>query len=601
MNAKTWQRRHFLTTLGTATVASSALLRSAWAATTQAGGGVQMVAPSELRPGMKGYGLTVVRGTKPERFEVEVIGVLKHAMPKQDLVLIRCAGLGLEHAGIVAGMSGSPVFVVDPALGGERLVGAVSYGFQFNKDPVGGVTSILDMLPEMDRKLLPVPSNQIIRLSDAAPPFRAPVHVPGMGDMMPVTLPMTVSGVHPDVLAEVRAEWASLGFPHLSPAAGTSGVAGGQVPKLEPGGAISVALARGDISMAAVGTVTWVRGDRFVAFGHPFKGLGQLHLPVGGADVQWILASQASSFKMANSFGDAGVMDQDRQPAIAGRIGPKAEMIPMDVRVTSRGRQETTTWHVELTDQPTFFPLLVNMVMGTVVRVSEPTAENAAITMNIRFDVDGHAPIEVVDTMSGLQGAANVGDLGALAQNAAKAIVFNGFERLRVRKIEAMLTVADERNIAFLESARVQSEEVDAETAVSIQVAVQVANAGTHKLTLTLPPLPRDLMGQTVTVQIGAEKAMAVELPEPANIRDYLNALRKTVPRNRLAAVVTLPEPTVLLRGARLTQLPLSARDELAGHSVTYRAGKDTLRAHVDTPWTLNGSLSVKLRVRQTP
>ena len=599
MNAKTWQRRKFLGALG-ASVAATALWRDVLAATVNTGNGTKTVAPSELRPGMKGYGLTVVRGTVPERFEVEIIGVLKNAMPKQDLVLVRCSGLGLEHAGIVAGMSGSPVFVVDPSLGGERLVGAVSYGFQFNKDPVGGVTSILDMLPEMDRKLLPPPNNQLLRLADATP--AAPIHVPGWGEMAPVALPMTVSGVHPDVLAGVRDEWAALGFAHLSPAAGsTVGATSGPPPKLEAGGAISVHLARGDVSMAAVGTVTWVRGNQFVAFGHPFKGLGQIHLPVGVADVQWILASQSSSFKMANSYGDVGVMDQDRQPAIAGRIGPRAVMVPMDVRVTSRNRQETAAWRVEVTDQPSFFPLIVGMVMGTAVRVTEPTVENAAMAMTVRFELEGHAPIELSDVATGLQGSANVSDLAQLAQSAAKAIVFNGFERLRVSKIDATLSIAEERNLGFLESARVASEEVDAETPVTVNVQIQVPNGALHTLALTLPPLPRDLMGQSVTVQIGAEKAMAPELPEPGNIRDYLNALRKNVPKNRLAAVVTLPESTVLLRGARLTQLPLSARDELAGHAVTYRTGKDTLRTHVDTPWTLNGSLSVKLRVRQTP
>lgn len=592
-----WQRRKFLQILG-ATPLLGALNAQATPsqATTQAN--IRTLAPNDLRPGMRGYGLTVVRGMQIEKFEIELIGVLKTAMPKQDLILIRCAGLGLEHSGIVAGMSGSPIFVTDAQ--GDALIGALSYGFQFNKDPVAGVTSILDMLPEMDRKLTPIPPNQHILTAEMA----RPIHVPGQGELVPVSLPLTIAGVHPDALEAVRADWQALGFPHLSTAAGTGGST--QKPTgnltLQPGGSVSVTLARGDMSMSAIGTVTWVRGDQFVAFGHPFKGLGQLHLPVGSADVQWILASQSSSFKMANAFGDIGVLDQDRQPAVAGRIGPRAEMVPIDVKITNRDRQETGTWHVEATDQPSFFPLLLNMVIGTVVRVTEPLAESAAMTMALRFELEGgHAPIELTEMATGLQGSANVSELVTLAQNAAKAIVFNGFERLRCKSVTANLTIADERNIAFLESARVDSEEVDAGVPVAIQLTVQIANAGQQKIVLTLPPLPRELMGQTLTVQIGPEKNMQPEIPEPANIRDYLNALRKQIPRNRLAAVVNLPEPTVLLRGVRLTQLPLSARDEIAGHTTTYRTGKDTLRTHLDTPWTLNGSLSLKLRVRQVP
>jgi hypothetical protein len=603
---KSWQRRDILSLLGAVPLLASSnafakVLNTAQVTATQPGN-VATLAAADLVTGMKGYGLTVVKGTKVERFDIEIIGVLKKAMPQQDLILIRCAGLGLEHSGVVAGMSGSPIFVQHPQLG-ERLIGALSYGFPFNKDPVAGVTSILDMLPEFDRKLGPIPRNQQIAYANP------PVNVPGVGDMLPVALPLTVAGVHPDVLAAMRPEWAALGFPHLSAAAGTGGSSDKQAPvRLEPGGSISVTLARGDISMSAIGTVTWVRGDRFVAFGHPFKGLGQLHLPVGSADVQWILASQQSSFKMANAFGDAGVLDQDRQPAVSGRMGPKAQMVPIDIVLTNRDRVQTSqnsgteVWHVESTDQPMFFPLVVGMAMGTAVRVSEPIAENAAVTMVVRFDLpDGHAPVEITETMTGLQGSASVTDVSSLAQNAAKAIVFNGFERLRVERVSATLSLADDRNIAFLDSARTQSEEVDPEVPVAIQVTLQLANVGPQRVTLTLPPLPRELAGQTVTVQIGSEKAMPPELPEPANIRDYLNALRRQIPRNRLAAVLNLPEPTVLLRGVRLTQLPVGVRDELAGHTATYRTGKETLRTHVDTPWTLNGSLSIKLRVRQIP
>ena len=94
-----WQRRHFLSLLGAVPLLAS---RSALAKTLDAShaqtGGVDVLAAADLQAGMKGYGLTVVRGTKVERFDIEVIGVLQTAMPQQDLILIRCAGLGLEHA-----------------------------------------------------------------------------------------------------------------------------------------------------------------------------------------------------------------------------------------------------------------------------------------------------------------------------------------------------------------------------------------------------------------------------------------------------------------------------------------------------------------------
>src|SRR5690349_19428702 len=70
---------------------------------------------AEVKPGMKGYGLSVFKGTEIERFDCEVISVLRNFNPKGDVVLIRCSGKNLEHTGAVAGMSGSPIFLKDDA------------------------------------------------------------------------------------------------------------------------------------------------------------------------------------------------------------------------------------------------------------------------------------------------------------------------------------------------------------------------------------------------------------------------------------------------------------------------------------------------------
>ncbi len=96
---------------------------------------------SEVKPGMTGYGLSVFTGTKIERFEVEVISVLKNFNPKHDVILIRCRGANLEHTGPISGMSGSPIYLKDDA-GNHRMVGAFAYGWPLSKDPIAGVQPI---------------------------------------------------------------------------------------------------------------------------------------------------------------------------------------------------------------------------------------------------------------------------------------------------------------------------------------------------------------------------------------------------------------------------------------------------------------------------
>lgn len=555
---------------------------------------------------MKGYGLTVVRGTRIDRFDIEIIGVLKNALPRQSIILIRCAGLNLEHSGIVAGMSGSPIFVRDPDKG-DLLIGALSYGFQFNKDPVAGVTPIAEMLPEMDRQLLPPPSNQRLLTADARSdaadrPARERIALPDGAVMAPVSVPLVLSGFAPGVVDAMRGAFADMGFDHVQLATGGATPAQRQAsPPFEPGSAISLSLARGDMSVSGIGTITWVRGDHFIAFGHPFKGLGQVHLPVGGADIQWILASQASSFKMGNALNDIGILDQDRQPAVAGRTGVRGAMVPMHLVVRSVDRKQTQVWNVEVTDQPMFFPMIASMVAQNVAKVAEPVPESLGIELKVRFEVEGgHSPVELRDTISGLNGMAGVGDIGAMVGQVAKAITFNGFERLRVARIDVEMDVSEGRNLAFIEWVRTASEEVDVGVPIAIKVGMMRPNVDPPLVvqTLTLPPLPRELAGTAVTVQIGPEKQFGPEFPEPKSVEDILAFLRAQPSRSRLAAVIALPEPSLMLRGSRLTGLPLGVRDELQGHTVSVRTGKDTLRTVIGTPWALNGSASIKLRVR---
>ncbi len=101
------------------------------------------LAAKDVKRGMTGYGLTVLRGTEIVRFQVEVLGVLRNRMPKQDMILIRMKGAGLETTGVIAGMSGSPIYLKTD--GEHKLAGAVAYGWSFPKEPVCGVTPIENM------------------------------------------------------------------------------------------------------------------------------------------------------------------------------------------------------------------------------------------------------------------------------------------------------------------------------------------------------------------------------------------------------------------------------------------------------------------------
>src|ERR1041385_7372271 len=109
----------------------------------------QFMSVDEVRAGMKGIGRTVFQGTKIEEFNVELLGVLKKFGPKQDMILARLSGGPLAHTGVIAGMSGSPVYI------DGKLLGAVAFSFPFATEPIAGIQPIQQMLGLLDQKNAP--------------------------------------------------------------------------------------------------------------------------------------------------------------------------------------------------------------------------------------------------------------------------------------------------------------------------------------------------------------------------------------------------------------------------------------------------------------
>src|SRR5437870_5738473 len=100
----------------------------------------------EVRPGMGGIGKTVFQGTRVEEFNVELLGVLKNFAPKQDMILARLSGGPLARTGVIAGMSGSPVYI------DGKLLGAVAFSFPYSTEPIAGIQPIQQMLGLLDQK-----------------------------------------------------------------------------------------------------------------------------------------------------------------------------------------------------------------------------------------------------------------------------------------------------------------------------------------------------------------------------------------------------------------------------------------------------------------
>jgi hypothetical protein len=407
----------------------------------------------EVRPGMKGVGKTVFEGARVEEFGVHILGVLDNALgAKQSVVLARLEGGPLEHTGVIAGMSGSPVFI------DGKLLGAIAYAFPFGKEPIAGITPIADMI-EATRVETPRAASARFTLPAAvdAPPWpldrdavAAALHrplqqfVPGAfrGDpravplagatLAPLALPLVFGGFDAATFEWARGVFAGLGFaPILGGAAGRAGVSG-PLPELVPGGAVGVSLVEGDLDLSVTGTITHIDRDRVYAFGHPFYNLGPTQFPLKKAYVYSIFPSLQQSWKIATALDPVGTVDQDRTAGISGRLGQAPRMIPVEVELhTSRGTERRFSFRI--VEDELFSPLLTYVTLLSVLQGNERAFGTSTIRVDARVSLSGRREIRVQDLFTLGQPAVQA---AALVAAPLSFVMGNDFQKVTVEKLQ---------------------------------------------------------------------------------------------------------------------------------------------------------------------
>ena len=293
---------------------------------------------SQVHRGLRGVAYTVFEGVTPEPMEVEILGVMKNARgPGQDMILGRLHGTKPEYTGVVAGMSGSPVYI------DGKLLGALSFRIgQFSKEPICGITPIADMLEVRDEGAAIAGKLGSKVSSD-----------PSGREITPIETPLIFGGFSQEAVDRFGDRFRALG---LTPVAGLGGSDPtiSQPEPLIPGSAVSAILVRGDLSMAGTCTVTYVDPARLLACGHPITQFGPVAMPMTKATVLATLPSPLNAFKIIETTETVGSFTQDRNAAILGRFGLQARMIPVSISVAGPGRKKDV--HFEVLDNKELTP-----------------------------------------------------------------------------------------------------------------------------------------------------------------------------------------------------------------------------------------------------
>ena len=414
---------------------------------------IETIPLAQIHAGMRGVAYTVFQGTKPESMDVEVLGILKNVNgPKGDVILVRLHGEKAEYTGVVAGMSGSPVYLEG------KLAGALAFRIgEFSKEPIAGVTPIAEMLEinAMDRSPVAAPGQAkavVTTPSKTSGPGVAGLPVQDFANYLkPIEAPLVFSGFSEEAVRRFAPQFAEAG---IVPVMGVGSVSDAKQPEpLEPGSAVSAVLVRGDMDIAATCTVTYMDAQHLLACGHPLLQFGMVDIPMTKADVVATLASPLNAFKIVNSTEMVGAFVQDRHTGIMGEFGKKPDMIPVTLNLHSGAT--TKQFHYEVLNNARLSPVAMMATVFNALHGINEYGEETTYRMNGRISVNGYPDLALDNMFAPADGGQPAAVLAALSIGDRFGRIYdNPYNVPDVRDVELDFDIVHDRRWARLETAR---------------------------------------------------------------------------------------------------------------------------------------------------
>jgi len=573
--------------------------------------------PAEILPadkvaaGMKGYGVTDLGDGKGiRRFEVEILGLLKRFAPRQDLILARVSGAGLEHSGVIAGMSGSPIYVEG------KLIGALAYGWPFSKDPICGITPIQSMLD-----IRQAPAAPPVPIGGASAPRAAtasllsafaggvfrerfdelvePLRAAPEGSWTALPLPVSFSGSSSGggrVFGRVAeaAGWL------VAPAGRSSSVSAAAPAALKPGSAVATVLLSGDMVLAATGTVTWVEGNTILAFGHPFLSMGPVDMPMAEADVLTVFPSLFRSFKFAGTGRVLGSVTQDRSTGILGTFGARAPMVPITVRISS-DEIPTQTFRFEAVHNSMLTPILAAIAIDNVLTTLEKRTGERTLVWKSSIQTPGRS-VRWDSVFSGLSAREEAVASLALLTNYLMA---NEFRDLTILGVDVEIAHSDRLQRARIVNVEPRKERLRAGESVPVWVDLVDFRGGSRRVVLDLQ-VPPDTPPGPLTVFVGdGNAATAYDLSlypsDPQSLDQVLDFLSRMRPANSLNLLAYRRASGAVVAGEPLAALPPSIaailRDRGPGDGTPDLSHVRLQSVTLEQPIPITGSVRLNLEV----
>jgi hypothetical protein len=571
--------------------ASLALAALAAAAVLAAPQSPAFLPVDEVRPGMVGVGRTVFAGDEIEEFTVHILGVLRNVIaPRRDMILARLEGGPLATAGVIQGMSGSPVYV------DGRLVGAVSYQLgSFPREPIAGITPIGEMTEAVassaprvgDRSLtLEWPAEpaavfgalERLALRATSPLGRVAGDTRILGPasladlapaMRPIGAAMVMSGFDPSVSRQLGS---ALNAAPTSSAPQQRSTSGGVEQPLRPGDPVGMSLIRGDFEMGATGTVTHVDGSRVYAFGHPFLNLGPTSFAMTRAHVYTVLPSLASSMKIASMGPVVGTMTQDRATAVGGTLGAPPRELAVNITMSSEHAPDRQLSLRVLHDQ-LLTPLFAYVSVLNSLVAFERQAGTLSIAAEGEVSFGGNGRVAIDDIVTG---DAAITSAAAVITNAIGAAATNEFRPVMPERLDVRLRISERQESATIERAWLDTNRPEPGSTHSVHVLLRHFRGDTETISIPVV-LPAQSTGPLTLLVSDAPTLAGLEQRElkpakPASWAALLDQLNSTRRNNRIYVRLISNSAGSVVGGETLPALPSSVRSVLDADKTTATA-----------------------------
>jgi hypothetical protein len=554
----------------------------------------------QVRAGMQGYAYTIFAGDQVEKFDLEVIGVMPNFLgPRQSIILVQLKGPKVERTGVVAGMSGSPVYL------DGKLAGALSLKLGiFTKDPIAGVTPIKDVVgppAQSGAQQFPLPLD-----ASAVQKSTITFSLPTGSTLSPIETPLVFSGFQSATLQQFAPQIQSFGF--VAAQGGTSAPRPDDA-HLVPGDMAGMVLVQGDASINSACTVTAVQADRVFLCGHPFLNLGDVQLPMARSRVLTTLSSDLASTKIVNVGGSIGTITGDHLTAVTGKLGAPPPMIPLDLTVaTPIGEKKL---HFDVVNHPKLTPLLVAITAFNGLTQNAIYGEGTTLHLTGEIRLHGHTPVQIENTYA--PGDVLIPDglpIAISVQNIFARLFVNTFEVPEVERIALRVESVPGRQSFTIDSAWLEKGEAAPGETLRVRVLLHPYRGAARVEETTVRVPDQIARGATLRILVTdgdtlnrASRGFAFGGSSgPSGLDQLIAVLNRERRNDRLYVGLFMPSPTILWEDKELPNAPLSQINVIDGRPApgSVQVLRESLASESSVPLggPVSGVISLNLQIR---